>query len=63
MAAEGVGVAFTTYQTNRLFLVGRRGDGGLAAFERLLDRPMRLAATGDRLWVATRYCSCRGSEG
>lgn len=55
MAAEGVGVAFTTYQTNRLFLVGRREDGRLAAFERLLDRPMGLAATGDRLWVATRY--------
>jgi uncharacterized protein (TIGR03032 family) len=55
LAAEGVGVAFTTYQTNRLFLVGRRDDGRLAAFERLLDRPMGLAATSDRLWVATRY--------
>lgn len=55
LEAEGVGVAFTTYQTNRLFLVGRREDGRLAAFERLLDRPMGLAATFDRLWVATRY--------
>jgi uncharacterized protein (TIGR03032 family) len=55
LAGEGIGVAFTTYQTNRLFLVGRREDGRLAAFERLLDRPMGLAATSDRLWVATRY--------
>src|SRR5690606_33410955 len=55
LAAEGIAVAFTTYQTNRLFLVGRREDGGLAAFERLLDRPMGLAATADRLWLATRY--------
>lgn len=55
LAEAGVGVAFTTYQTNRLFLVGRRDDGRLAAFERLLDRPMGLAATFDRLWVATRY--------
>lgn len=55
LAAERVGVAFTTYQTNRLFLVGRDDDGRLAAFERLLDRPMGLAATPERLWVATRF--------
>lgn len=55
LAAEGVGVAFTTYQTNRLFLVGRDDRGRLAAFERLLDRPMGLAVTPERLWVATRF--------
>lgn len=52
---ERVGVAFTTYQTNRLFLVGRDDEGRLAAFERLLDRPMGLGVTADRLWVATRF--------
>jgi len=55
LAAEGIGVAFTTYQTNRLFLVGRDGEGRLAAFERLLDRPMGLAVTAERLWLATRF--------
>lgn len=55
LAAEGVAVAFTTYQTNRLFLVGRHDDGRLAAFERLLDRPMGLSVAPDRLWVATRF--------
>lgn len=55
LAAEGIGVAFTTYQTNRLFLVGRDEEGRLAAFERLLDRPMGLAVTSERLWVATRF--------
>lgn len=55
LASEGVAVAFTTYQTNRLFLVGRDAEGRLAAFERLLDRPMGLAATADRLWIATRF--------
>ncbi len=55
LAAEGIGVAFTTYQTNRLFLVGRDEGGRLAAFERLLDRPMGLAATAERLWLATRF--------
>jgi uncharacterized protein (TIGR03032 family) len=55
LAAENVSVAFTTYQTNRLFLIGRTADGQLSAFERLLDRPMGLAADGSRLWVATRF--------
>ena len=55
LSAEGIGVAFTTYQTNRLFLVGRDDDGRLAAFERLLDRPMGLSVTPERLWVATRF--------
>jgi uncharacterized protein (TIGR03032 family) len=55
LAAERIGVAFTTYQTNRLFLVGRDDEGRLAAFERLLDRPMGLGATADRLWIATRF--------
>ncbi|HSL85198.1 MAG TPA: TIGR03032 family protein, partial [Thermoanaerobaculia bacterium] len=55
LAEEGIGVAFTTYQTNRLFLVGRDGEGRLAAFERLLDRPMGLAVTPERLWVATSF--------
>jgi uncharacterized protein (TIGR03032 family) len=55
LAGEGIGVAFTTYQTNRLFLVGRDAAGRLAAFERLLDRPMGLAATAQRLWLATRF--------
>jgi uncharacterized protein (TIGR03032 family) len=55
LAAEGIGVAFTTYQTNRLFLVGRDDEGRLAAFERLLDRPMGLAVTAERLWLATRF--------
>ena len=55
LAEEDVSVAFTTYQTNRLFLVGRDEAGRLAAFERLLDRPMGLAATAERLWVATRF--------
>jgi hypothetical protein len=55
LADEGIGVAFTTYQTNRLFLIGRDDQGRLAAFERLLDRPMGLAASPERLWVATRF--------
>ena len=54
LAAQGVSLAFSTYQTNRLFLVGVTAEGRVAAFERLLDRPMGLATSGGGLWLATR---------
>jgi uncharacterized protein (TIGR03032 family) len=49
-----ISLAFTTYQTNRLFLLGRGEQGGLAVNERLFDRPMGLFAEGDRLHMAGR---------
>ena len=53
----GVGLAVTTYQTNRLFLLGVKPDGTLSGFERLFDRPMGLHVTedGSRITMATRY--------
>jgi protein O-GlcNAc transferase len=50
-----VSLAFTTYQTNRLFLLGLKPDGSLSAFERAFDRPMGLAASADRLYLSTRW--------
>ena len=57
MATQGVSLAFTTYQSNRLFFLGLNAQGQLAAFERLFDRPMGLYASpwGDRLYLSTRY--------
>src|SRR5512142_2423297 len=52
---EGLSLAFTTYQTNRLFLVGLKPNGELSTFERLFDRPMGLYAHGERLYMTTRY--------
>ena len=52
---EQISLGFTTYQTNRLFLLGLKPDGGLSTFERLLDRPMGLHATSERLYLASRY--------
>ncbi|MGD1699256.1 TIGR03032 family protein [Dapis sp. BLCC M229] len=52
---QQISLAFTTYQTNRLFLMGIKPDGKLSTFERLFTRAMGLAATTDRLYVATRY--------
>ena len=55
LAAQQIGLGFTTYQTNRLFLVGRKQDGSLAINERLFDKPMGLFAQGDTLLMACRY--------
>jgi len=43
---EQISIGFTTYQTNRLMLVGRNGNGRLAINERLFDKPMGLYSQG-----------------
>lgn len=52
-----IGLVLTTYQTNRLFLLGVEPDGTLSGFERIFDRPMGLHTSPDgrRLTMATRY--------
>lgn len=50
-----VSLAFTTYQTNRLFLIGCKAGGRLAVNERLFDRPMGLYVRNDSLYMACRY--------
>ena len=52
---EQISVGFTTYQTNRLMLVGRKANGRLAINERLFDKPMGLYAQGNSLYMSTRY--------
>src|SRR5436190_15978557 len=55
LSGIGASLAFTTYQTNRLFLVGSKPGGRLSVFERLFDRPMGLHATPERLFMSTRW--------
>ncbi len=55
LAEEQISLAFTTYQTNRLFLLGLKENGALSTFERLFDRPMGLCVLPDRLYVGGRY--------
>lgn len=55
LAEQRVSLAFTTYQTGKLFLLGRRPDGGLAVFERTFNRAMGLWADGQTLWLSTQY--------
>ena len=52
---EQISLAFTTYQTNRLILLGSNAEGRLAMNERLFDKPMGLFAQGDNLYMSTRY--------
>jgi uncharacterized protein (TIGR03032 family) len=55
LSESGASLAFTTYQTNRLFLIGMKEGGRLSVFERHFDRPMGLAATPERLFMSTRW--------
>jgi uncharacterized protein (TIGR03032 family) len=57
LADHRVSLAFTTYQTAKLFLIGLRPDGQVAIFERTFQRCMGLWADDDAqtLWMSTRY--------
>jgi hypothetical protein len=55
LAEQGVSLAFTTYQTGKIFFLGHRPDGGLAVFERNFSRAMGLWADGQTLWLSTLY--------
>ncbi|MBL8335679.1 MAG: TIGR03032 family protein, partial [Rhodoferax sp.] len=55
LARHGLSLAFSTYQTNRLFLVGVASSGRLAVNERLFDKPMGLCLQEGRLTMACRY--------
>ena len=55
LAEEHVSLAFTTYQTGKLFLLGRHPDGRLAVNERTFNRAMGLWADGQTLWLSTLY--------
>jgi uncharacterized protein (TIGR03032 family) len=56
MGQQHVSLAFTTYQTGKLFLLGAKPDGQLAVFERTLNRCMGLWAGDDQtLWLSSLY--------
>ena len=55
LAEQQVGLACTTYQTGKLFLLGRQPEGRLAVFERTFNRAMGLWADGQTLWLGTLF--------
>ncbi len=57
LASTGGGLAFTTYQAGKLFLLGTKPGGRLSVFERTFPRSMGLAVSDDgrSLALATQY--------
>ncbi|GJD93596.1 TIGR03032 family protein [Methylobacterium iners] len=54
LAEAGASLAFTTYQSGKVFLVGTQAGGSkLSVFERSIERPMGLAFDGRRLVLAS----------
>ena len=54
---QHLSLAFTTYQSGKLFLIGLKPDGALSVFERTFERCMGLAVGGDAqtLWMTSLY--------
>lgn len=55
MAERRVSLAFTTYQTGKLFMIGLQQSGRLSIFERTFNRCMGLYGDGQTLWMSTLY--------
>lgn len=53
----GISLAFTTYQTGKVFFVGRKPDDGLSVFERTFNHCMGLWASPDAktLWLGSKF--------
>ena len=52
---QRVSLAFTTYQTGKLFLIGLQPDGRLSVFERTFNRCLGLWGNGQTLWMTSLY--------
>ena len=55
LAEQRVSLAFTTYQTGKLFLIGSQPDARLSVFERTFNRCLGLWADGQTLWMTSLY--------
>ena len=55
LAERRLALAFTTYQSGKLFLIGLRPDGRLSVFERTFNRAMGLGVDGPKLWLSTLF--------
>jgi uncharacterized protein (TIGR03032 family) len=57
LAEQRLSLAFSTYQTGKLFLLGLQPDGRLSVFERTFERCMGLCAAPDAqtLWMSSLF--------
>src|SRR5688500_2901684 len=55
LAEQKVRLAFTTYPSGKLFLMGTKEDERLSVFERTFNRCMGLWGDGQTLYMSTLY--------
>ena len=55
LAEQRLSLAFTTYQSAKLFLIGLRPDGRLSVSERTFSRCMGLWGSAQTLWMSSLY--------
>ena len=55
LVEQRLSLAFTTYQSGKLFLLGMKSDGQLSVFERSYNRCMGLCAHGTSLYMSSLY--------
>lgn len=59
LVSQNVSLAFSTYQTGKLFLVGHNDEGRFSVYERTFERAMGLASAasggGQSIYMATLY--------
>jgi uncharacterized protein (TIGR03032 family) len=55
LARERVSLAFTTYQTGKVFFIGLSAPDRLSVFERTFNRAMGLWSDGQTLWLASAF--------
>ncbi|MCP4785258.1 MAG: TIGR03032 family protein [Fuerstiella sp.] len=57
LADAGASLGFTTYQTGKLFLVGRKPDNSISVFERTYGHCMGMWASPDAstIWLSSRF--------
>ena len=55
LVEQKLSLAFTTYQSGKLFLIGIKPDGRLSVFERTFNRCMGLCAHGNSLYMSSLY--------
>ena len=57
LAEQQISLAFTTYQTGKLFLIGRKPDLGISTFERTYNHCMGMCVSPDArtIWLSSRF--------
>ncbi|MBW4660300.1 MAG: TIGR03032 family protein [Drouetiella hepatica Uher 2000/2452] len=55
LSEQGISLAFTTYQTGKVFLIGLQPDDRLSLFERTFNRVMGLSAIGQSLYLSSLF--------